>query len=224
MNVSSPLVADPQPAPLRQPCQGPFHHPAIETQATPMVRAALGQHGRDPSRSQLLPMGLRIVASVPLHPARPTAGAPTPAPHGRNSLQQGQQLRDIVPMRPGHQRGQWNSSGIREHVMRTPALPAIGGIGARFFPRHRPPGGSDYPRPRATNRSGPRHGAWPGTSHGAVARPRCGANRGGAASRSCRSRSPSPGGASPKECRISGLREPRLTSPGSIIAVGPPAV
>jgi hypothetical protein len=223
MNVSSPLVADPQPAPLRQPGQGPFHHPAVETQATPALCAALGQHGRDPSRSQLLPMGRRIIAAVALHPARPTAGAPTPAPHGRNSLQQGQQLRDIVPMCPGHQCCQWNSSGIREHMMLTAALAAIGGIRAGFFPRRRPPGGSDYPRPPATSRSGPRRGAWPGAWCGAVARPRCGANRGGAASRSCRSRSPSPEGASPKECRTSGQRESRLMSPGPISAVGHPA-
>jgi hypothetical protein len=223
MNVCSPFVAYLQPAPLRQPCQGPFHHPAIETQATPMVCAAFGQHGGDPQRSQLLPMGLRIIAPVPLHPVRPTAGAPRPALHRWDSLQQGQQLSDIVPMRPGHRCCQWNTSGIREHMMLAPALPAIGGIGAGFFPRRRPPGGSDYQRPRATNRSDPRRGAWPGVWHGAVARPLCGANRGGAASRSCRSRSPSPGGASPRERRTSGQREYRLMSPGSILVVGHPA-
>ena len=161
----------------------------------------------DPQCSQLPPMGLRIIAPAPCTRRGRRRGAPTLPPHGRDGLQQGQQLSDIVPMCPGHQRRQWNSLGIREYMMLTAALPAIGGIGAGFFPHRRPPEGSDYPRPRATNRSGPRHGAWPGAWHGAVARPRCGANHVSAASRSCRSRSPSPGGASPRECRISGQRK-----------------
>jgi hypothetical protein len=108
--------------------------------------------------------------------------------------------------------------------MFTAALPAIGGIGAGFFPHRRPPAGSDYPPRRGANRSGPRRGTWRGAWHGAVARPRCGANHGGAASRSSRSRSPSPAGASPRGCRASGQRESPFTPPGSGLAGGHPVV
>jgi hypothetical protein len=224
MNICSPFIAYSQPTPLRQPCQGPFHDPAVDTQATPLRCAAFGEHRSDPSRAHLLPMGLRIIGPIPLHTVRPTAGAPPPTPHGWDSLQQGQQLRDIVPMRAGHQRGQWDTLGIREHVVLTPALPAIGGIGARFFPHPRPPGDSDYPRRRGTNRSGRRRGACPGAVHAVVARPRCGANRAGAASRSFRSRSPSLGATSPRECQTSTQRESLLRSPDSVLAVCHPAV
>jgi hypothetical protein len=224
MNICSPFVAYPQPTPLRQPCQCPLYDPAVETQATPMFCAAFGEHRSDPPRAHLLPMGLRIIAPIPLHTVRPTAGAPTLAPHGRDGLQQGQQLGDIVPMRPGHQRCQWNALGIREHMVLTAALPAIRGIGARFFPHRRPPGDSDYPRWRGPNRSGRRRGACPGASHATGARLLGGANRGGAASRSCRSRSPSLGEASPRGCQTSTQRASRLASPDSVIVVCRPAV
>ena len=184
----------------------------------------MGQHGGDPQCSQLLPMGRRIIAVVPLHPVRSTSRAPTLPPHRRDGLQQRQQLSDIVPMCSGHQRRQWTPLGIREDMMCTAALPAIGGIGAGFFPHRRPPAGSDSPRPRATHRPGPRRGAWPGAWHGAVARPLCGANHVSAASTSSRSRSPSPGGASPRACRPSGQRAYPLTWRDSGLAVCPPAV
>jgi hypothetical protein len=206
MNVCTPLIASPQPAPLRQPRQGPFYHPAIDTQATAVGCPACGQHRGDPQRSQLLPMGLRIGAPVPMDPVRPTSGAPTLAPHGRDGLQQGPQLGHIVPMRSCHQRCPWNPLGVREHMRLTAALPTIGRIATRFFPHRRRPGDSDYQPLRGTNRSGPWREAWPGAWHGAVARRLCGANRVNAASRSCRSRSPSPEGASPRECRTSGQR------------------
>ena len=172
-----------------------------------LVCAAFGKHGGDPPRSQLLPMGLRSVAPVAWYPVRPTAGAPTRAPHGRDGLQQGQQLGHIVPMRSGHQRCQWHPLGVREHMMLTAALPTIGRIGTRFFPHRRRPGDSDYQPRRGTTRSAPWREAWPGAWHGAVARRLWGAKRVHAASRSFRSRSPSPEGASPRECRTSGPRE-----------------
>lgn len=224
MNICTPLVTYPQPAPLRQPGQGPFHDPAVDPQATAMRCAAFSQHRSDPPRAQLLPMGLRIIAAVSLHTVWPTSGAPTLALHRRDSLQQGQQLGHIVAMRPGHQSRQGNSPGICQHMMLTAALPAIGGIGPGFFPHRRPPEDSDYPRPRGTNQSGPRRGAWPGGGYGAVARPLCGANRGGAANRSSRSRNPSPGEASPRECRTLGQREYLLTLLESVVAVYPRAV
>jgi hypothetical protein len=213
MNVCTPLIAYAQPAPLPQPCPGPLHDPAVETQATAMRCATFGQHGGHPSRSQRLPMGLRIIAALPLDTAWPTSGAPALAPHGRNGLQQGQQLGHIVPMRPGHQRRQWNPLTIREHMMLTAALPTISGIGTGFFPHRRPREDSDYQPRRGTNRSGPRRGAWLGAWRGAVARPRCDANRVSAANRSSRSRSPFPAGASPRECQTLGQREYRLTRP-----------
>jgi hypothetical protein len=223
MSICTPLVAYPQAAPLWQPCQGAFYHPARDPQTTAMGCPALAQHRGDPPRSQRLPMGSRIVAAVPLHPARSTSGASTLAPHGRNGFQQGQPLGHIVPMRSCHQRCQWNPLGVREHMRLTAALPTIGRIGASFFPHRRRPGDSDYQSRRGTNRSGPRCEAWPRAWRGAVAKRLCGANRANAASRSSRSRSPSPAAASPRECRTSGQTEYLLTPLGSGLAVGHPA-
>jgi hypothetical protein len=224
MNVCTPLIAYPQPAPLRQPCQGPFYHPAIETQATAVGCPAFGQHRGDPQCSQLPPVRLRIIPPVPLDPAWPTSRTPPLAPHGRDGLQQGQQLGHIVPMRPGHQRRQGNAPAIGEHMMLTAALPTIGGIGTGFFPHRRPLEDFGYPPQRGTSRSGPQRGAWPGVWRGAGARFPRGANRVSAASRSSRSRSPSPAGASPRGCQTSGQRESQLTPPGPVLAGGHPAV
>jgi hypothetical protein len=223
MNICTPLIAYPQPAPLWQPRQGTFHNPARDTQATSVSCPAFGKHRSDSPRSQRLPMGLRIIAAIPLHTVRPASGAPTLTPHGRDGLQQGQQLGDIVPRRAGHRRGQWNPLGIREHMMLTAARPTIGRIGPSFFPHRRPPGDSDYPPRRGTNQSGRRHEAWPGATHAIVARPLCAANHASAANRSSRSRSPALGAASPRECRTSGQRAYRFTPPGSVLAVCHPA-
>lgn len=51
--------------------------------------SASGQHGGNPACAQLLPTGLRIIAAVPLGPARPMSGVPTWPPHRRDGLQQG---------------------------------------------------------------------------------------------------------------------------------------
>jgi hypothetical protein len=189
-----------------------------------MVCPAFGKHGGDPQRAQFLPRGRRIITPVPLDTMRPTSGAPPRAPHGRDGLQQGQPRCHIVPMRPCHPRRQWHPLGVREPMMRTAALPALRGMGTGCVPHRRPPADSDDPRSRGTKRAGPRRRAWLGAWPGAVARPRCGAKRVSTASRASRSRSPAPGGASPRACRTSGQRAYPLPWPDSVLAVCPPAV
>ena len=74
MDVSTALVAHPQPAELTQPAQGPLHHPAVHTQAAAVFRPAPGQRRCDVALSQRLAMPLGIIGSIPIQTRRPTTG------------------------------------------------------------------------------------------------------------------------------------------------------
>jgi hypothetical protein len=92
VDVGPLVVADAQATELVEPGKRPFHDPPPPTQATPMLRAAHGQQGRDVTSSETAPNGGRVVAAIPEHTVRPLAAVapvrraageshpPTPAP------------------------------------------------------------------------------------------------------------------------------------------------
>ena len=93
MNVGPALITHPQPAELVQPGQSSLHHPAMDTQPTPVMSEPLGQHWPNAQRPQRLAMGSEVVGPVSLNLVWPLAGTPSLAAHWRNGLHQGQQLR-----------------------------------------------------------------------------------------------------------------------------------
>ena len=96
MNVGPPLITNPQPSELVQPGQSSLHHPPVDTQPTPVLSEALGQHRTDPQRPQRPAMWSGVIGPVSLNLVWPLAGTPGFAAHWGNSLHQRQQLCDIV--------------------------------------------------------------------------------------------------------------------------------
>ena len=61
MDVSTALVAHPQPAELTQPAQGPLQHAPVDAQSAPVLRPAPGQRRCVVALSQRLAMALGII-------------------------------------------------------------------------------------------------------------------------------------------------------------------
>src|SRR4051794_32706759 len=107
MDVVPPLVSDPEATVLMQPAQRPLHHPAEDAQAAPVLRPPLGQQRLDPELTEALPVRLRIVSPVALHPIGTTAGTARLALDRGDRVEQGRQpveIGDVGPRRPGRQR------------------------------------------------------------------------------------------------------------------------
>ena len=112
MDVSTALVADPQPAELVQPAQGSLHHPAVHSQTAAVFRAPSSQGLRDVAPAQFLAVPPRVIGPVGVQPLRPAAGsgpvdrAPAaPCPPGAAT---------------GLRRGDWPRSGWPTEVCRWP--------------------------------------------------------------------------------------------------------
>jgi hypothetical protein len=117
-----------------QPGEGPLDHPTRAAEATPVRGAAFRELRSDTTREELIAVGLRIVAAVPLDqprgPGRP-AGAPAERGH---RVHQRQQLGDVVPIRGRQLRDERNPVRVGENMMLRPGLAAIGRVRSSFFP------------------------------------------------------------------------------------------
>src|SRR3954470_17780293 len=126
MDVVPPLISDPEATVLMQPTQGPLHHPAEDAQSTAVLRPPLGQHRLDPELTKPLPVRLRIVTSVALHPIGTTPGMARLALHRRDRVEQGCQPVDVGhvgPRRRGRQRdGHYLTTQLPERTV-FPAIP-----------------------------------------------------------------------------------------------------
>ncbi len=117
-----------------QPGEGAFDHPAGPAEAAAVRRAALGELRRDAAVLELVAMRLRVVAPVALDESR-FANRPTGATtERRHSIDEGQQLRHVVPVGRGQRRDERNPVRVGENMMFRPGLAAIGRVRSSFFP------------------------------------------------------------------------------------------
>jgi len=220
MDVRPPLVADAQPPELVQPGQRPLHHPPVDAEATAMSSEALRQDWFNPQGAQHLPMGFRAIRSVSLNSVWPAAWPTSLATHRRNGCHQGQQLGHIMTVGSGQNGGQGDSLGVGDDVVLAAGFAPVSGVGACFSPRPQPPGWTRYPQRLGTNRSGQPLAVWTAAAHEVSAKPPLPATPSGVASRSCQSRTPSPGATSPTGSRSSrqrGRRSAPAGCPGAFV-------
>ena len=203
MDVSAALVAHPQPSELVQPPQGPLHHPALHSQAAAMCCAPPSQRRRNVARPQFLAMLPRVIGSVGVQPLGPATGSAPLTPHWRHGVHQRQQLGYVVTIGAGQDGRQRGPIGFGEHVMLAPRLASVRRIGAGLFPRPPRPAPTRCPHKPGTSPTGPRRAIGTTASHGAFPTLPLAANPAAYANKSSPNRIPSPGAASPKECRSS---------------------
>jgi len=134
VNTGTTFVAHRQTAKTMQPGEGSFDHPARAAEAAPVRGAAFRELRRDAARQELIAMGLRIVAAIPLDQPRGPRRAARPAAEHGHRVHQRQQLGDVVPVRGRQLRDERNPVRVGENMMLRPGLAAIGRVRSSFFP------------------------------------------------------------------------------------------
>ena len=134
MNARSTFVTHGQAPESVEPRNRPLDDPPRPAQAAAMRSAALGELRGDPARDELIPVRLRIVRAVALDQLwfadRPTRASA----QRRHGVDQGQQLRDVVPVGRGQRRDERNPVRVGENMMFRPGFAAIGRVRSSFFP------------------------------------------------------------------------------------------
>ena len=147
MNLRSTLIADRQTAKAVQPRHGARDDPAGAAQPAAVGAPALGELRRDPALGELVAVRLGIVGTV-AWTARGLPDRPTRASaQRRHGVDQGQQLRDVMPVGGGQRRDERNPLRVGENMMFRPGFAAIGRVRSSFFP-HAPRGARHCPRRR----------------------------------------------------------------------------
>ena len=135
MDAGPALGPDGEAAEPMQRGQRALDHPACPAQATAVRPAALGELRRDAAVLELVAMGLRVVAAVALDELGLGRGTPGTAAQGWKGVDQGQELRDVVPVRRRQDRDERNPVRVGENMMLRPGLAAIGRVRSSFFRR-----------------------------------------------------------------------------------------
>ena len=220
MDVRSPFVAHPQSAELPEPGQRPLNDPPVHAQPATMLCTPSGDHRRDVARTQRLPARLQVIGTVRIQPLGSATRTTALAPNCGHSVHPWQPLRHIMPVRPGHNRGQRQPVGIGDPMMLTPGLAAVCGIGAGFFFRPPPHAGRHCPHRRETPPGHRPLAVWTTADDEAAPTRRRHAMPSDDASRSSLNPTPSLGATSPTGCRSSGRIECRSTPCGRQCAYG----
>ena len=134
VDIGTALKADPESSELMQPGDGALDDPAGYAQTAAMFGVAAGELGTDALVGQSLPMSVGIVGTIALHEIGFALGAPDLTADGRNTGDQGHQLRNIVGIGWGENGRQRNALRIREEVVFAARTTAIGWVRSSFFP------------------------------------------------------------------------------------------
>jgi len=134
MNIGATFIADTQPTILEEPRNRALNHPAMHPQAAAVWCPTPGQKRKDASVTQLTPVRLRIVGSVPLDTIRTSPGPSHFARDRGDGIDQRQQLRDVVAIGSRDLDGQGNALGIRDQMMLGARFGSVRGIRAGLGP------------------------------------------------------------------------------------------
>ena len=214
MDVRSALVAHSQAAELPEPGQRPLNDPPVHAQPVAMLCTPSGDHRRDVARTQGLPVCPRVIGTVCIQPLGSAARTTAFASDRGHSVHPWQPLRHIWPVRPGHNRGQRYPVGIGDHMMLTPGLAAVCGIGAGFSPQRLPHAGRHCPRRHETRPRRRPLAVWTTADDEAAPTRLRHAMPSDDASRSSLNPTPSLGATDPTGCRSSGRIACRSTPCG----------
>jgi len=117
-----------------QPGQGALHDPATDAEATAVRRAAAREDRDDALRAQPIAVRLGVIAAVPLKRVRLATRTAAAAANGRQRGDEWVELRDVIDVRGGHLRDEWDPASLRDDVVFRARLTAIGWVRSSFFP------------------------------------------------------------------------------------------
>lgn len=218
MDVITSFPSDAQAAEAVQPGDRALDDVAEGTEASAVGFAPSCDHGPEAALPELAAVDVVVVAAVGQQSVRASAGSADPARDGRDLVEQGQQLGDVVAVAAGQRDRERDALAVDDEVVLAAWPGAVDRAGPALDPCGQPT--------RARSRSPPAPspvGSWPAASPaaaraaGPTRRPR--SRPPDAASTSCPSRSPAPGAGTPTGCRYAARTGSRAKPAGPALAV-----
>lgn len=133
MNVRTSLETNTEATEVMQPSMRAFHDPAIFAKATAMFGTALCDHRLDTAIAQRLPMSLGIVTTIGIDHTRSVQWVAAQSANRRNRVDQRQQLRDVIDVRAGQDRGERRAVRVGDDVVLGTGSRSTGGVRARQY-------------------------------------------------------------------------------------------
>ena len=134
MNIWSAFVTNSQSAILVEPGQCSLNDPAVDTKTAAIFSSSFSQYWLNSFSSQLLAMGLRVIAAIPLNTIRSIARMPNLARYRRYCFNQAGQLCNIMAISTSQFSCKRQSLAISNYVVLRTVFASIRGIGACFRP------------------------------------------------------------------------------------------
>jgi hypothetical protein len=111
------VVADEEPFELVEPGEGAFDDPAVAAESGAVPAAASGDLRCDPAAAQLSPVGVVVVAAVGADPVRPSPRTADQAAHRRHTLEERDQLGDVVTVAAGDRPGKRDPGRVDQEMV-----------------------------------------------------------------------------------------------------------
>src|SRR5271155_4061432 len=134
VDVISFIESRPESAELMQQGQGLLHHVTEDAQAAAMFLPPTGDGRGDVATRQLHSVGIGVISPVAHHFLRLAQRRARLTANRRNCIDQRDQLRHVVAIGRGENRGKRHAAGIDDDMMFRAVFPAVHGTWSRFFP------------------------------------------------------------------------------------------
>lgn len=134
MNVGTAFETNTEATEVMQPSMRAFNDPAIFSKAAAVFGTTLGNHRFDTTIAQRFSMSLGVVSAVGVDHTRSLQWVAAQSANRWNRVDQRQQLRDVVDVRVGQDRGKRRAVGIGDDVVLRTGSSAIGRVWPSFWP------------------------------------------------------------------------------------------
>jgi hypothetical protein len=134
MNIIAFLISNAKTPVLMQPRDGAFYYPAIYAESASVISPSFSQQGDNSSTAKLSAMRLRVIAPITKKTVGMLNRSANLACDWRDTVNQRQKLRNIVPVCTGQYYRKWDTIGVRYQMVFRPFLAAIRRVWACFCP------------------------------------------------------------------------------------------
>lgn len=132
MDVVAAVGANEESATVVQPGESPFDDPAVTAETGAVVSLASGDQRLDTTLPDEPAVLVVVVTSVGDQRPRPASRSTDPAAHRWHSVEQLEQLRDVVAVAAGERPGERDATAVYEEVVLAARSAAIDRTGTRF--------------------------------------------------------------------------------------------
>jgi hypothetical protein len=124
--------AEEQSAPVAEPGEGAFDDPAVASEPGAVAGVAAGDDRFDAAAPHEATVFVVVVAAIGEEGVRPAAWSAGTAAHRRDTVEQREQLGDVVAVRSGERPGQRQAAAVYEDVVLASRMAPVDRTGADF--------------------------------------------------------------------------------------------